>query len=111
VINHIYHTRVFQVLESNGGSAADGILTLITDGEENTAPLISAVIPTLDKKSVVLETFLISEEAEAGMINAAASTRGTSYYDSGTSSTIDLLLAFYSSAKTKRSGWVMVGCS
>ena len=111
VISHIYHTRVFQVLEADGGSAAGGTLTVITDGEENTAPFSRAVIPILDEKSVFLKTYLLTEVAEASLIEATASIGGVSYYDSGNITTIDLLLAFYASTKATRSSPVMVGCS
>ena len=111
MISHIYHTRVFQVLEADGGSAAGGILRLITDGEENTTPFSRAVIPILHEKSVFLKTLLITEVAEASIIDATKGLGGTSYYDSGTITTIDMLLAFYTMAQDTRSSWVMVGCS
>ncbi|XP_077985931.1 calcium-activated chloride channel regulator 4A-like [Glandiceps talaboti] len=64
-------------------TAAGGILFLITDGKENTSPLIDDVIDKLVKWKVVVDSLALSEDADPQLVELSDRTGGRSYYYSG----------------------------
>ena len=85
------------MLEVDGGSASGGVLLLVSDGEENVAPLIANVTPILVSKGVTVNTVLIGDYADKGLIEVAAFTKGNSFFDSGSSDSTGLQSALKSS--------------
>ena len=69
----------------------------MSDGEENVPPLIANVTPTLVSKGITVNTVLIGKSADKDLIEVAASTKGKSFFDSGSSDSTGLQSAFKSS--------------
>ena len=75
------------------------MLVLVSDGEENEAPYINDVKPTLLQKGVIVHTILISAQAEKKLVELAAFTNGESFFDSGSTNSTNLQSAFRSTVK------------
>ena len=91
------------MLEADGGSASGGVFLLVSDGEENVEPLIANVTPTLVSKGVTVNTVLIGDSADKGLIEVAAFTKGNSFFDSGSSDSTGLQSALKSSVAHSQS--------
>ena len=91
------------MLEADGGSASGGFFLLVSDGAENVAPLIANVTPTLVSKGVTVNTVLIGDSADKGLIEVAAFTKGNSFFDSGSSDSTGLQSALKSSVAHSQS--------
>ena len=90
---------IIQVLEFDGGVASGGILILVSDGQENRAPTMAEVTPALVSKEVIVNTILISDDADQKLVELAAFTKGKSFFDSGSSDSTELQSAFRETVK------------
>ncbi|KAI0208298.1 Calcium-activated chloride channel regulator 4A [Lamellibrachia satsuma] len=91
--------RGVDVLEFDGGVASGGILILVSDGQENKPPMMADVTPTLVSKGVIVNTILISDNADQKLVELAAFTKGKSFFDSGSSDSTELQSAFRETVK------------
>ncbi|XP_019630577.1 PREDICTED: calcium-activated chloride channel regulator 4A-like [Branchiostoma belcheri] len=62
------------------GPPEGGVLLLVTDGRETTAPRIRDVIPELLRKRVIVATVAYSQNADATLESLAQQTGGPSFY-------------------------------
>ncbi|XP_070557749.1 calcium-activated chloride channel regulator 1-like [Ptychodera flava] len=70
-----------EVLEDGPyGTAAGGIIFLLTDGEENQNPSIDDVTPTLIQKQVVVDTLAFSASADDKLTELSQVTNGLAFY-------------------------------
>ncbi|XP_066266574.1 calcium-activated chloride channel regulator 4A-like [Branchiostoma lanceolatum] len=72
------------------GQPGGGVILLLTDGKETTAPFIRDVIPELQSKEVIVATIAFSADADALLQSLALQTGGLSFFsDIDDSATLD----------------------
>ncbi|XP_052061931.1 calcium-activated chloride channel regulator 1-like isoform X2 [Mytilus californianus] len=77
---------------SSPGNANGSIIYLATDGEENEAPLIADVQPTLVSNGITIHSLAISNDADPKIQDLASATGGKSYFYSASTDNSTALL-------------------
>nr|XP_006822873.1 PREDICTED: calcium-activated chloride channel regulator 4-like [Saccoglossus kowalevskii] len=68
-----------QVLQEGDNSTTGGCLVLITDGEENTSPMISDVLPNLISKGICVDVIAVTQAAADSLEPLTTATGGRIY--------------------------------
>ncbi|XP_006813356.2 calcium-activated chloride channel regulator 1-like [Saccoglossus kowalevskii] len=80
-----------EVLQDGDISRLGGCLLVVSDGEENTSPYISEVIPTLIAKGICVDVIAFSEQASLNLELLPTSTGGRAFFysESATSNALN----------------------
>ena len=92
VLNFVHITvLIFQALSSNG-NVNGSIIYLATDGQENRAPYIADVQPTLLSNGITVHSLAISNAADPKIQDLAFASGGKSYFYSASTANSTALL-------------------